>query len=112
MQTRVMGYQQVSVLLRRLEEAGIHHGDEVRADITGLRVLVTQDGRAGVFFCGMGPIWVNERLSCGAHGALPSTVNGFSGDTGGATGALEQPLSTAPATRPCNNVRRLSTTAG
>ena len=45
-------------------------------------------------------------------GAFPSTVNGFSFDTGGATVWLVQPLTTAPANAPCNKVRRLSITAG
>lgn len=65
-----------------MNEAEIHHGQEVRADLSGIRVTAafegwrpTPDPTTGViFFCTMGPIRIREVLSPGDGQALPSEV--------------------------------------
>ncbi len=74
MKARVTEHSQVSVLRHRMEEAGIHHGDDVRADIANVLVRNAKDGTGEVLFCSAGPITVRETLSAGDHGPLPATA--------------------------------------
>ena len=65
-----------------MNEAEIRHGQEVRADLPGIRVTAafegwraTPDPNTGViFFCTMGPITVREVLTNGDTQSLPSEV--------------------------------------
>jgi hypothetical protein len=67
-------------------EARIGHGQEVRADLPGIRISALEGGQttAGlpsgvVFFCTMGPITVREVLAAGDGQQLPeeATVEGL-----------------------------------
>jgi len=65
-----------------MREAEIRHGQEVRADLPGIRVTAalegwrtTPDSNIGaIFFCTMGPIRVREVLNQGDGHSLPSEV--------------------------------------
>jgi hypothetical protein len=65
-----------------MEEARIGHGQEIRADLPGIRVSAMGrnwfTGRPGgnieVFFCNMGPIRVRETTAPGDGGELPRNV--------------------------------------
>jgi len=63
-------------------EAQVRHGQEVRADLTGIRVTAavegwrtTPDPNAGaIFFCTMGPIRIREVSGEGDSNPLPAEV--------------------------------------
>jgi hypothetical protein len=63
-------------------QAEVRHGQEIRADLPGIRVdaigrnwLTGKPSRSGVvFFCTMGPITVRETITPGDGGSLPSNV--------------------------------------
>jgi hypothetical protein len=81
MEPRVFAHSQTYRLRERMNEAEIHHGDEVRADLSGIRVTAafggwqSSDPTTGViFFCNMGPIHIREVLNPGDGQALPSEV--------------------------------------
>jgi hypothetical protein len=69
-----------------MNQAEIRHGQEVRADLTGIRVTATATGwRAGqvtepssdigaIFFCTMGEIRIREVLNQGDNDPLPNEV--------------------------------------
>jgi hypothetical protein len=65
-----------------MTEAEIRHGQEVRADLTGIRVTaaaenwrIPSDGNVGaIFFCTMGPIRIREVLQSGDADPLPREV--------------------------------------
>jgi len=65
-----------------MSEVNIHHGQEVRADLTGVRVganseswFTTAEPNGGViFFCTMGSIRIREVLQNGDGAALPHDV--------------------------------------
>jgi hypothetical protein len=65
-----------------MKEAEIRHGQEVRADLTGIRVTTAlerwrtaSDPNGGaIFFCTMGPIRIREVLSQGDGDPLPTEV--------------------------------------
>jgi hypothetical protein len=65
-----------------MDEAQVRHGQEIRADLPGVRVMAMGrhwfTGRASdkgeVFFCNMGPISVRETTAPGDGGALPKSV--------------------------------------
>ena len=62
-------------LRERMEEAGLSHGQEVRADLPNIRVVALAGGGAGqALFCTMGPIQVNEILNRGDERPLPTDV--------------------------------------
>jgi hypothetical protein len=78
-------------LRERFQEANVHHGQEVRADLPHVRVAVTNPSlptwfdrltgsttaRAGdseVFFCNMGRVRVREVLESGDNRPLPIDV--------------------------------------
>jgi hypothetical protein len=82
MEARVTAYSQVDRLRERVEQAKIRHGQEIRADLPGIRVTAMSrnwftgrpTGKAGVFFCTMGPIRVREVKAAGDGAPLPSNV--------------------------------------
>jgi hypothetical protein len=82
MEPRVMAHSQTHRLRERMAEAAIVHGQEVRADLPGIRVTAEiADWRnaptpnAGIiFFCTMGSIRIHEVLAPGDGRPLPSEV--------------------------------------
>ena len=82
MEARVTSYSQGYRLRERMEEAEVRHGQEIRADLPGVRVNAMGrnwfTGRASkkgeVFFCNMGPIKVRETTTPGDGGVLPRNV--------------------------------------
>ena len=82
MEPRVTAYSQTYRLRERMGEASIEHGQEVRADLPGIRVTAAAADRYGepaagagtIFFCTMGTIQVREVLLPGDGGSLPSEV--------------------------------------
>ncbi len=82
MQPRVMAYSQTYRLRERMAEAAIGHGQEVRADLPGIRVTAEMaDWRSApepsvgaIFFCTMGSIRVREVLALGDGRPLPIEV--------------------------------------
>jgi hypothetical protein len=82
MEPRVMAHSQTYRLRERMAEAAIGHGQEVRADLPGIRVSAqianwrsAPDPNVGViFFCTMGSIRVREVLAQGDGRTLPSEV--------------------------------------
>jgi hypothetical protein len=82
MEPRVMAHSQTYRLKERMTEAEIRHGQEVRADLPGIRVTAEGPGwrsapepqRGVIFFCTMGTIRVREVLASGDGQPLPSEV--------------------------------------
>jgi hypothetical protein len=82
MEPRVFAHSQTYRLRERMREAEIRHGQEVRADLPGIRVTAalegwrtTPDSNIGaIFFCTMGPIRIREVLNQGDGHSLPSEV--------------------------------------
>jgi hypothetical protein len=82
MEARVTAHSQAYRLRERMEQAKVQHGQEIRADVPGIRVLAMarewftarHRGKGEVFFCTMGPIRVREVTVPGDGGALPSDV--------------------------------------
>jgi hypothetical protein len=77
-----MAHSQAHRLRERMAEAAIGHGQEVRADLPGIRVTAEiADWRSApnpnvgtVFFCTMGSIRVHEVLAPGDGRPLPDEV--------------------------------------
>lgn len=82
MEARVTSYSQSHRLRERMAQAQVGHGQEIRADLPGIRVgatgrnwVIGRGSRNGeVFFCTMGPITVRETTTPGDGGPLPSNV--------------------------------------
>ena len=82
MEPRVMAHSQTHRLRERMAEAAIGHGQEVRADLPGIRVTAeVADWRSApnpsagtVFFCTMGSIRIHEVLAPGDGSPLPTEV--------------------------------------
>jgi hypothetical protein len=82
MEARVTSYSQSHRLRERMAQAEVGHGQEIRADLPGIRVGATgrnwftgRPSRNGeVFFCTMGPITIRETTTPGDGGPLPSNV--------------------------------------
>ncbi|HKP49044.1 MAG TPA: hypothetical protein VJU17_03445 [Gemmatimonadales bacterium] len=82
MQARVTSYSQSERLRERMTQAEVRHGQEIRADLPGIRVEALSrswfSGRPSrngvVFFCTMGPVTVRETTTPGDGGPLPSKV--------------------------------------
>lgn len=82
MEPRVFAHSQSYRLRERMTEANIRHGEEIRADLTGIRVTAAAenwrlptDGNVGaIFFCTMGPIRIREVLQEGDAEPLPREV--------------------------------------
>jgi hypothetical protein len=82
MEARVTSYSQGFRLRERMEEAEVRHGQEIRADLPGIRVTAMArhwftgkpSDKGEVFFCNMGPIAVKETTAPGDGKALPRNV--------------------------------------
>jgi len=82
MEPRVIAHSQTYRLRERMTEAEIRHGQEIRADLPGIRVSAALDSTltasdpatAAIFFCTMGPIRIREVLSQGDGDPLPTQV--------------------------------------
>lgn len=75
MEARVTAQSQTFRLVERMQEAKVHHGQEVRADLTNVRVLAFVDtNQAQVRFCEIGPIHVREVVTGGDERPLPPEV--------------------------------------
>ncbi len=82
MEPRVFAHSQTYRLRERMREAEIRHGQEVRADLPGIRVTAALDGwrtapdpnTGAIFFCTMGPIRIREVLQHGDGNPLPTEV--------------------------------------
>jgi hypothetical protein len=82
MKARVTSYSQSERLRERMGQAEVRHGQEIRADLPGIRVeamgrnwFSDKASRNGVvFFCTMGPITVRETTTPGDGGPLPSNA--------------------------------------
>ena len=82
MEPRVMAHSQTHRLRERMVEAQIQHGQEIRADLPGIRVgaeaerwRTTAGPQQGIiFFCTMGPITIRETIAAGDAEPLPTEV--------------------------------------
>jgi hypothetical protein len=81
MEARVTTHSQSYQLRERVEQAKVRHGQEIRADLPGVRVGAIGSwftgkptGRGEVFFCTMGPIKVREVTEWGDGAPLPQNV--------------------------------------
>src|SRR2546422_3325228 len=75
MEARVTSQSQTFRLVEKMEQASIHHGQEIRADLPNVRVLALAGGGEGqVLFCNVGPIRVREILNRGDDRPLPTDV--------------------------------------
>jgi len=82
MEARVSAYSQTHRLRERMAQAEVRHGQEIRADLPGIRVTAMarnwftgRPNRNGeVFFCTMGPVRVREVKAAGDGGPLPDNV--------------------------------------
>jgi hypothetical protein len=82
MEPRVMAHSQSHRLRERMVEAEIRHGQEVRADLPGIRVSAELDDsrttaapQGGIiFFCTMGAIKIREVIAAGDGQPLPTEV--------------------------------------
>lgn len=82
MEARVTSYSQVERLRERIEQAEVRHGQEIRADLPGVRVIAMarnwfrpKDQRQGeILFCTMGPVRVREVTIPGDALPLPTKV--------------------------------------
>lgn len=82
MEPRVFAHSQTYRLRERMGEAEIRHGQEVRADLPGIRVTAAFEGwrttpdpnTGAIFFCTMGPIRIREVLNKGDGNPLPTEV--------------------------------------
>jgi hypothetical protein len=82
MEASVGAYSQAHRLRERMAQAEVRHGQEIRADLPGIRVTAINrhwftgkpSGNGEVFFCTMGPIRVREVKAAGDGAPLPSNV--------------------------------------
>jgi hypothetical protein len=82
MQARITSYSQSERLRERMAQAEVRHGQEIRADLPGIRVEAMgrtwfsgKPSRHGVvFFCTMGPITIRETTTPGDGAPLPRNV--------------------------------------
>ena len=82
MEARIGAYSQAHRLRERMAQAEVRHGQEIRADLPGIRVTAMSrnwftgrpTGQKEVFFCTMGPVRVREVKAAGDGAPLPSNV--------------------------------------
>jgi hypothetical protein len=82
MEPRVFAHSQTYRLRERIREADIRHGQEIRADLPGIRVTAVVEGwrtasdpnTGAIFFCTMGPIRIREVMNQGDGDPLPTEV--------------------------------------
>jgi len=79
MEARVTAYSQAFQLRERMQRAEVRHGQEIRADLPGIKVRAAasswlgarQGGKGEVFFCNMGSIRVRKVTIDGDGRPLP-----------------------------------------
>jgi hypothetical protein len=82
MEARVTAHSQAYRLRERMKEVDIQHGQEIRADLPGIRVAsfgsewftARRKLTGEVFFCTMGPIRVRKVTISGDGHSLPTNV--------------------------------------
>jgi hypothetical protein len=82
MEARVSADSQAYRLRERMARAKVQHGQEMRADLPGIRVvamarewfIARHREKGEVFFCTMGPIRVRKVAVSGDGGPLPTDV--------------------------------------
>ncbi|MFN2568258.1 MAG: hypothetical protein ABR564_01470 [Candidatus Dormibacteria bacterium] len=82
MEARVTAYSQTYQLRERMAQAEVRHGQEIRADLPGIRVTAMNrhwfsgrpSGKGEIFFCTMGPIRVRRIATPGDGAPLPTHV--------------------------------------
>lgn len=82
MEARVSAHSQAYRLRERMAHAKVQHGQEIRADLPGIRVvamarewfIARHREKGEVFFCTMGPIRVRKVAVSGDGGPLPTDV--------------------------------------
>ncbi len=75
MKAGITSQSQTFRLVERMQEANIHHGEEIRADLPNIRVVALSGaGEGQALFCTMGPIRVREIMNRGDDRPLPSNV--------------------------------------
>src|SRR4051794_10988622 len=82
MEARVTADSQSYRLRERMAQAEVKHGQEIRADLPGIKVTALgrnwftgrSNGQGQVFFCNMGPIRVREVTDTGDAAPLPSSA--------------------------------------
>ncbi len=82
MEARVTANSQAYRLKERMEQAEVRHGQEIRADLPGIRVRASagawlgarQGDKGEVFFCTMGPIRLRRVAIAGDRKALPNAA--------------------------------------
>ena len=82
MEARVTAHSQAHRLRERMAQAKVGHGQEIRADLPGIRVTAMardwfparDKGKGEVFFCTMGPIRVRKVTIPGDGGPLPTNA--------------------------------------
>jgi hypothetical protein len=80
MEARVTASSQAYRLKERMEQAEVRHGQEIRADLTGIRVGasprawlgVREADKGEVFFCSMGPLRLRRTSIAGDGKPLPN----------------------------------------
>ena len=75
MEAHVTSQSQPFKLRERMEEAKVLHGQELRADLSNVRVTaLAGSGQGQALFCNIGPIRVREVLQGGDDCPLPTNV--------------------------------------
>ena len=75
MKAGITSQSQTFKLVERMQEANIHHGQEIRADLPNIMVVaLSEAGEGQALFCTMGPIRVREILNRGDDRPLPINV--------------------------------------
>jgi hypothetical protein len=82
MEARVTSSSQVERLRERMEQAEVRHGQEIRADLPGIRVIglarnwftPRAQQKGDVLFCTMGPVRVRQVTIPGDARPLPTNV--------------------------------------
>jgi hypothetical protein len=75
MKAGITSQSQTFRLVERMQEANIHHGQEIRADLPNIRVVALSGaGEGQALFCTMGPIRVREIMNRGDDRPLPINV--------------------------------------
>jgi hypothetical protein len=82
MEAHVTAHSQAYRLREEMAQAKVQHGQEIRADLPGIRVTALdrgwftarRDAEGEVFFCSMGPIRLRRVAISGDGGPLPTEV--------------------------------------